>query len=297
MPSRATGEYRAVRHTDGPGGPGRWEDTLVSRMPELLRSTRAPRRRLTTTEKVFVALLTAIVVLSFMPAPLWRLAWRYPAYQRWSFGAATDAAGRPREAWRWVEGRTIRVAQLPNLKRPYAQETAQGVRDLLRDAGLNVSVEVRPMSEALHEAYRASLRRDGAETRLSFTDLESRLVGMRDGDPHADVLIVDAPIAGSEWAFGMGAFRSGLVVIHQSMAGRSLAKHEAGHLMGYMMHDNFPVFVLGYPWEGWPWSRSTLMLLASKNPELSPRARDALRALWRFLEKSTDRTYLTPLPS
>lgn len=54
-----------------------------------------------------------------------------------------------------------------------------------------------------------------------------------------------------------------------------------------------PLFVIGYPWEGDPWTRDTLMLLLSESDALSPpRAHDAIHYFWRGLEKRTKQRFL-----
>jgi len=127
-----------------------------------------------------------------------------------------------------------------------------------------------------------------------MSTLSSRLIGLREDDPHADVLIVDVPIAESDWAFGMASFTSGVALIGPAGQNAHVAKHETGHLVGYMKHDSWPLFVFGYGGEGWPWERDTLMMLLSNNSQLSPRARDAIRAFWRRLEERTGNKHLIP---
>jgi hypothetical protein len=247
-------------------------------------------------EYVYLGLLLLTVAVTFSIAPLWRLCWSLPVCSVGCFVKVKDSGGQAREAWRWVEGKTIRVYQLPHLARDYTGPIAEGVRELLDDAGLDFEVQVRPLPPTILKAYRASLREEEEhgrrQTYLSFEDFQSRLIEMRGNDPRADVLIIDVPLHKTRWAYGIGLFRSGLVVIQQSTAGKGMGKHEAGHLMGYQMHDNVPLFVFGYPWEGWPWNRDTLMILASRSTELSPRARDALRAFWEGMERRTGGTFL-----
>jgi hypothetical protein len=250
-----------------------------------------PRER----KRLLLIFLIALLLVSFDVAPLWRTLWRWHVYGFFNCATMKDAEGRKREAWRWVEGRAIRVYGAPEVRASAVEQVAEGVRDLLRDAGLDFTVEVRPMPPEVLEAYTACLHTRGNFSYVAFEKLERRLIALRDGDPHADVIVIKARIGEVHWAHGMATFTSGLAVVRYDMAAPEIGKHEAGHLMGYMRHDSQPILVFGYPWEGWPWRRNTLMMLRGTRPDLSPRARDALRCFWQGMESKTGRKYLLPL--
>jgi hypothetical protein len=240
--------------------------------------------------------LIGLVLASVSITSLWRLLWYYPVYSNRNFAGVTDAQGKRVEAWRWVEGKEIRIYALPGIKPALAKEAAAGVREMLHDTRLNLQVVICPASKEVLSAYQASLEKkdvNGQQTQcVSFDKLAAHLVELRGEQPHADVLIVDKPIAEYWWAHGMSVFSKGLVVLEVDSLDARLAKHESAHLLGYMMHDSFPLFVLGYPWEGWPTNRNTLMMLYSSSNDLSPRARDAIHSFWSGLEKRTGKKYL-----
>lgn len=240
--------------------------------------------------------LIALVIVSVNISPVWRLMWYWPVLSGVNFSRVRTPDGKRVEAWRWVEDGVIRVQYLDPRDERSAEIVAEGVRDLLRETGLALTVEVRPASEDVKRAHDACLIPSpsgaSAERAISFLQMQSRMAALRSGDPHADVLIVPDPIHETGWAFGMADFHAGLCLIRSSGADQHTGKHEAGHLIGYMMHDSLPLFVIGYPWEGWPWSRNTLMVLKSTDSSLSPRARDALRSFWRRLERRTGRRFL-----
>ena len=243
-------------------------------------------------------LLVGLLIFGLSVAPVWGLLWYLPVYSIRNCVSVKDIDGRSREAWRWVEGRTIQVCQVPGVPEGTDARTAEGVRELLRDAGLDIHVEVKPISKDILNAYNASLieLEDNGRRRsaISMRKLSSRLIALRDEDPHADILAVDAQIAECDWAFAMASFSTGTVLLTPTGHNARTAKHETAHLVGYMMHDSVPLFVFGYGWEGWPGKRDTLMMLLSNSTELSPRARDAIRSFWRRLEKRTGQLYLTP---
>ena len=201
-----------------------------------------PRERM----RLLLILLAALLLVSFDIAPLWRTLWRWHVYGFFNCAAMKDAHGQKREAWRWVEGRAIRVYGLPGVRPAAVEQVAEGVRELLRDAALDFTVEVRPIPPQILDACRASTVKRGALSFVSFRQMEKRLIELRDGDPHADVLVIDARIDETHWAYGMATFTSGLILARSDMSTPHLGKHEAGHLMGYMRHDSQPVFVIGY---------------------------------------------------
>jgi hypothetical protein len=259
-------------------------------------ATKKPKRRLATLRGVLVAVLIGISLASFSIVPLWRLFWYWPVYGAFNFRQVKDAGGVRREAWRWIEGRTVRIYQHPEARGERTAEVAAGIRALIEEAGLDFAVEVRPMPDSVLTAYNACLvqtkdRTGASETRISFLKLQANLIGFREGDPHADVLIVNHPLAETPWAFALASFQGGTVALTVEHADHHTAKHEAAHLMGYMMHDTFPLFVFGYPWEGPPWRRNTLMVLLSARDDLSPRAKEALRYFWKRVEKKTGQEF------
>ena len=185
------------------------------------------------------------------------------------------------------------------------EEVARGVRAMVEEIGLDFTVTVRPLPEPLARAYADSLvtprsRKSGQPERyISFTRLEKQVIAMHARDPHADVLVTEEPMRECWWAHGMASFNSGFAICLSQHASFHLGKHETGHLLGYLFHDNLPLFILGYPWEGMPMplygldgkpitgpfgERNSLMMLYSDSNDLSPRARDALHFFWRGLE-------------
>ncbi len=87
-------------------------------------------------------------------------------------------------------------------------------------------------------------------------------------------------------------------ILNAQLATSFTARHELGHLLGYHMHDTWPLVVLGYDNPQWASRRrthsgeyATLMMPDAEGYELSPRARDALIYFWRGLERCTGERY------
>lgn len=240
-------------------------------------------------------LLVAVLLISFSAAPVWRWGWYWPVYSAKCFLPTQDAHGRWCAAWHWVDGKEIRVYAAPGVSTKKTARVAAGVQDMVDEIGLDMRVVVRPLPAAIASAYTASVAtkrtRGGVMPCVSFRRLEAQLIEMRTGDQHADVLIIDAPIAECPWALGMATFTSGVGVVRSGYATQTLSKHETGHLLGYLNHDNFPLYVLGYAGEGAP-NRDTLMMLISTSSDLSPRAREALQYFWRGLAHRSGERFL-----
>jgi len=245
--------------------------------------------------RIFHAILIGLLLACFSIVPVWRAGWYYPVYSAKAFFPMRDAHGRWRKAWQWCYGKEIRIYEGPGVQKRSGETIRQGVQAMVDEVKLDFKVKLLPMPPAILDAFTAStvkkMENGRPRTYVSFAALEKRLIEMREGDPHADILIVDAPMTEAWWAHGMATFGSGLGVMEDENVDFHLGKHETGHLLGYLNHDDMPLFVFGYPWEDFPWKRDTLMMLFSPSTELSPRSRDALNAFWRGLEHRTGRKF------
>lgn len=241
------------------------------------------------------AVLIGLCVVSITIAPVWRLAWYYPLLSAKNFSSVRDSHGVRRAAWRWIFGKEIRIYATPDVSDRVLARITDGVQEMVDESQLDMRVVVMPMPANVAQAYEASLvtRTLWGEPRqcLSFDGLASRLIELRDGDPHADILLVNTPFTEAAWAQGMAMFSNGVAVMQADSATEHLGKHETCHLLGYMSHDSFPLYVIGYAGEGSP-NRDTLMMLHSQSMNLSPRAADALHHFWRGVEQRSGKRFL-----
>ncbi|MHB9130655.1 MAG: hypothetical protein ACYDBB_06145 [Armatimonadota bacterium] len=244
------------------------------------------------------ALAVGLVIVSFSLVPLWRLCWYFPLYGFTNFVPKRDAGGHFRAAWQWIDSQEIRIYQAPDVPAGKAEEIARGVQAMVDEIHLNFTVKVLPIPPKVLAAYQDCTEATGSGLNkhkvLDFGKFESALISLRQGDPHADMLVVTTPLKGALywWAHGIATFTSGVAVLESDHVNFHLGKHETGHLLGYQFHDSLPLFVVGYPWEGWPWSRDTLMMLYSPSNDLSPRNRDALHYFWRGMERRSGKKFL-----
>jgi len=273
------------------------EDTTMASPEEATTQTKEPWYSMNPRVALRSKWVLAVLLLAlFSIVPLWRLGWYFPIYAARNFLPVRDAHGHWQKAWRWVTGKEIRVYVAPGVRPKQAEIIADGARALMHDADLDFTVNVLPLPANVREAYEASLvdkTVNGTRQRcIDFGKLESHLIELHAGDPHADMLVVKEPLADCWWAHGMATFTSGVGVLEDNNVDFHLGKHESCHLVGYLYHDSLPAFVIGYPWEGFPWNRDTLMMLYSPSTTLSPRAHDALRYFWRGMEHRMKRKFL-----
>jgi len=240
------------------------------------------------------ALAIGLCIVSFSIVPLWRLLWYFPVYGFTDFFPTRDVNGRFRAAWHWIDGKEIRIYPGPGVSMKDARTIGDGVQEMVDEIPLDFTVKALPMPPKVLKAYQDSLvvNKKSGQTIISYYRLRARLIALREGDPHADMLVVSPPMKECSWAHGMASFTNGVGVLVVDFVDFHLGKHESCHLLGYQYHDSLPLFVIGYPWEGLPWNRDTLMVLYGGNDEISPRTRDALRYFWRGMQRRSGKQFM-----
>jgi len=243
--------------------------------------------------KVFLLLALPIVLLSVVSVkPLWQWGWRVPVYAYAQFGTVTSAQGKKFPSGAWTQGRRLLVYGAPKVDAKSVALAADGLRSMVRELGLKLSVEelaVPPKGAA------AALQVATAASRglsFDFDAFEQRRLDDR-GMQYAEMVVVPAQFKDPSWAWGLTNYPAGLSVLQQGETSRDLGRHEGTHLLGYDKHDDMPLYVFGYR-EGWvPAERNTLMMLLPKTSDaLSDRAHDALLNFWRGKEAREHEKYL-----
>jgi hypothetical protein len=235
------------------------------------------------------ALLAVVAIFlaltSFSVKPLWRWGWRIPIYCCLQMYPVESAAGVTFPAGAWRKSKRILVYAAPDAKPKAADEAAAGLQSLVDELGLAIAVERVPIPvDALRSLKASGWNPSGGP--LDFDAFAARRLDDR-GGRYAEMLIIDKPFVDPSWAWGLSDYSSGVTALQEAHADHALGRHEGAHLLGYDKHDSFPLFVFGYPDEGWiPEDRNTLMMLLPKeSAELSGRARDALLNFWRGMER------------
>jgi len=230
---------------------------------------------------------------------LWQWAWRDGYHAGFNCQPVVDARGRNIEAWRWVEGKTIRIYTSPYLATGHVRLAAASMRSLVADLGLDVNIELLPLPKRVEDALARSTSMRGHTRWLSFDRLCRELVATRDG-AYAEMVYVPEMIDSSPDVTGAAVFKYGVGVLNARQATSFTARHETAHLLGYHMHDTWPLIVLGYSNPQWAiyqhdhHASEPLMMPNDTGDELSPRSRDALICFWHGLERRTKHHYFAP---
>lgn len=241
--------------------------------------------------------LLALLLLSLgTEKHCWRWSWQHGYHASFNCRSVVDVHGRQIEAWRWVEGREIRIYTSPALATPHVQLAAGAVRDLIQELGLDIRVVVAPPPARVTQAIARCTLRRGGKTWVSFDGLCRALIATRDGH-YAEMVYVPGMIDATSDVVGAGVFSYGVSILDAQQATSITARHEAGHLLGYHLHDTWPLIVLGYPdfhqaiYHRKGEDTNPLMMPYSDGFTLSARSRDALLCFWHGLEQRTGQHY------
>ncbi len=251
--------------------------------------------------RIALALLIVLAGFSFSEKHLWRWQWHSGFHAWYNCQSFTDARGRRVEAWRWVEGREIRLYAPSAMSDHRVQRTAEGVRGLIRELNLDIAVRTLPITPRIAATLARHTTRVAGEPSLDVDAFCRDLVATRSGQ-YAEMIITPGRFNGAEDTLGMAFFNSGTALICEECANDFLARHETGHLLGYHQHDNYPFIVVGYTdvhlgrlvhRSHGEISDASLMMPQLKDDRLSDRSRDALDSFWHGLEDRTGQNFHT----
>jgi hypothetical protein len=171
----------------------------------------------------------------------------------------------------------------------------EGINDLLIEAGLPdflIDPRRHPLDPHEHAilALPAATRADGTLDggRLRRLLLEARGNGGDMDSAHAHVIITALPLASGVENWGQAEFDGGYAIIslpglRQRALGlvRNIAKHEAGHLLGFQEHHDTTPDIGGYARE-----QDCNMLFEAPSTTTCGKCLDALIHFWQGLEGS-----------
>lgn len=241
--------------------------------------------------RVASALLLVLICLCFTVRPVWEWSWRSGPNAWMNCRPVKDDRHGKHEAWRWIRGREIWVYAEDAETRSSLADVKEGVEAAVRDSGVVMKVVVMtdPPPYAGEAFSKALVTRNG-ELCFDYWRYAKTLTRIRTG-AHADVVIMNHSFASPTWAHGMAVFDYGLAVVAGMRGDSHTAKHETTHMLGYQMHDDFPLWVIGYSDEPW-WCfltgrprREGLMVLLGNDDRLRQRTLCALKAFWRKLNR------------
>ncbi|MBI3922977.1 MAG: hypothetical protein HY318_16265 [Armatimonadetes bacterium] len=254
-------------------------------------STFTQRRRVSRRRsRVASLLLFFLLCLCFTVRPVWEWSWRSGPSAWINRRPVKDDRGVKHEVWRWGEGREIWIYPEGEDAKSSLPDVTAGVKAAVHDAEVDLKVvTLSQPPDYTREAFSKALVQRKGETCFDYWRYAKTLARVRT-EAHADVLVMNHSFRSPYWAHGMAVFDYGLAVVAGMWGDTHTAKHEAIHVLGYHMHDDFPLWVLGYPDE--PWGcfltgrprEEGLMVLLGKDDHLRQRTRAALREFWNVLQ-------------
>lgn len=253
--------------------------------------------------RIFLPVILFLLLYPCSEKHYWRWAWQHGFHAYANCRPIADARGRQVEAWRWVEGKEIRLYTSAYFPTSRVRLDAANMQDLLDGLGLNITIRILPQPARVSRAIARSVIRKHQQASVSFPRLCRELVASRDGR-YAEMVYVPGMIDAEPEVTGSAVFSYGVGILNARLSTCITARHELGHLLGYHMHDSWPLLVLGYANPQWASRRSkqtgeyqTLMMPDAAGYELSPRSHDALIFFWRGLEQRTGQHYFVARPA
>lgn len=249
--------------------------------------------------RVLLTVFAIVLLCTITERHVWRWAWADGPFANYNLRTVQDANGRERASWRWVVGREIRCYTLPQGDAFRDLQYVSAIQDLVESLGLDLRVRLLAAPPRVLTAIARSTRGARRAPPVDFDRLCAELNATRDGG-YAEVVLMPCVLDRDPEVTGFSDFTQGVAVVRADRASIRTARHEAAHLLGYHLHDNWPVFIFGYPN---PWVEEAffhteldegLMMPTIAGSTLSPRARDAILVFWRRLERETGESYCVP---
>ncbi|MHB9025024.1 MAG: hypothetical protein ACYC7E_12780 [Armatimonadota bacterium] len=247
---------------------------------------------------VLLPILIFFLLVMFSEKHVWQWNWTSGLHAAFNCRHVTGVDGQRYDAWRWVEGREIRVYVTGDKSRKACRTLAYAMQQVSDELGLTLQVSTLPASPRITAALAHSTKIVQGKRQLNFTTLCRELVSTRQGE-YAEVVFTPDTIGAGADVVGSALFTYGVAVLDARRATVSTARHEMGHLLGYHLHDTLPFAVFGYPiyfthLQHNQRSPRPLMTSWDDGYALSARSRDALVCFWRGLEQRTTRRYFIP---
>lgn len=198
---------------------------------------------------------------------------------------------------KWFNDEEIRLYRMPGIEPSVAPPIIQGINDMINEIGLNLQTFEFRLHQSIVQQVRQVTDRNGRIDPRKLGELhenEDQRKPEKGGKQHADVVILNQLFAQRPEDFGSTRFSDGSMVIslHGNRQGhteslRCLAKHEAGHLLGYQLHcDENYAKVTGYPI-----ARYCLMHYEYPSPRICQKCKDAIVSFWEGIQEKTGKRF------
>ncbi len=198
----------------------------------------------------------------------------------------------------WIDGREVRMSKMPGVPENVVLSVRHGIQDALDRVGLNFDITYIGAHPSIIEQVREATKHDGTIDAGKLSKIliaESWRKPSEGGKPHADVLVLDKYLHGSQNDWGQSEFGMGYVFLslppnRQNSTGylRNIAKHEGGHLFGYQAHHGWDDTNV----RGYPNTPACNMTRSASTLDTCHKCTDAMTALWKGIEQRSGRRYL-----
>ncbi len=190
----------------------------------------------------------------------------------------------------WISGKEIRISAVPGINRKAMEAVKQGFEDLINELHLDIDVNVYEADRTVTDPVEACTYSGG----LNYEKLAKMYATEphRKQKQHADVVLTKENFIDDKVSWADSRFSTGTAIFALSGGRqnnysflRKLAKHEAGHLLGYRRHhDDFKVPDLD--------ADSCVMDPSIPTDYNCDKCFNALNSFWQGLEKIAGKKFI-----
>ncbi len=131
--------------------------------------------------RIFLPILVFLLLYPCSEKHYWRWAWQHGYHAYLNCRPVVDAQGHRLEAWRWVEGKEIRLYTSSYLPTSHVRLDAASMQELIDGLGLDLTVRIMPKPERVTQAIAGSMQHKNGSSPVSFSLLCQHLAATRDG--------------------------------------------------------------------------------------------------------------------
>jgi len=190
----------------------------------------------------------------------------------------------------WISGQEIRISAMPGIDKKAVNVVKQGIEDLINELHLDIDVTIHEADRTVTDPVKACTLPTGID--YEKLALMYAIEPYRKQKQHADVVLTNQSFVDDKVSWADSRFHTGTAIFalsgnrqHNYLFLRKLAKHEAGHLLGYRRHhDDFEVPDLD--------SNSCVMDPSVPTDYNCDKCFNAMYAFWQGLEEITGKRFI-----
>lgn len=196
----------------------------------------------------------------------------------------------------WIMGREVRIYSMLGINHDAAYVVKQGIDEMAGEIYLGMDVGIHKPSAKLIRHVNSFISPDGIDYEglshsLALGNHRKPIYG---GKPHADVVLIDGLFHDDGVSWGTSRFPTGTAIFalgngrqNNTRYLRNVAKHEAGHLFGYMLHhEDVQIPELD--------SENCVMEWDCPTEYLCDKCFNGMNAFWVELEEAVGAQFISP---